>query len=184
MLPPWAQRISDLLAADPQKTASGLARACGIKPGSVSGWFGGGKPTKMISGDNLISAAEYLGTTPEYIMTGRNPSQLSQSQPAELDLEMLKSAIVSVKEALRDIGLELEAFIAAPMIAYAYAERIKLPRTMTKTEYRAFDRMVTERLRGELGDVAEGRSVAETGSRGIEEASSNQAKDGHRRRAG
>ena len=74
MLPPWSQRILDVLAEHPDKSAAGLARACNIGQGSVSGWFGKGKPTKMISGDNLVAAARYLGTTPEWIMTGRNPA--------------------------------------------------------------------------------------------------------------
>lgn len=164
MLPPWAQRIEDLLRADPTKSAAGLARACGIKGGSVSGWFGKGKPTKMISGDNLVSAAAYLGTTPEYIMTGRQSAAPSQSHPVNMDLEMLKSSIVSVKEALRTLGLELDAFLAAPLIAYAYAERITMPRVMSKEQYRAFDAMVTAKLQGELGNVGkQGRAVEESG---------------------
>lgn len=124
----------------------------------------------MISGDNLVAAAAYLGVTPEWIMTGREVPPLSQSQPLAIDLEILKSAIVSVKEALRDIGLELEAFIAAPMIAYAYSLRIKLPRTMTKDEYKAFDRMVADRLKGELGHVEQGGFSATGGSEGTDAA--------------
>lgn len=164
MLPSWAQRIDDLLKADSSKSAAGLARACGIKGGSVSGWFGKGKPTKMISGDNLVSAATYLNTTSEYIMTGRQSTTAGQSHPVNMDLEMLKSAIVSVKEALHTLGLELDAFLAAPLIAYAYAERIALPRVMSKEEYRAFDAMVTAKLQGELGNVGkQGRVVEESG---------------------
>jgi len=169
MIPQWAQRISDLLDTFPEKSAAGLARACGIKQGSVSGWLGGGKPTKMISGDNLVAAAAYLETTPEYIMTGRHPARLSESQPVGLDLEMLRSSIVSVKEALRAMGLELDAFLAAPMIAYAYTERVLMPRTMTKAEYRAFDDLITARLKGELGhDVVQGGAAA--GSEGSSQA--------------
>lgn len=66
----WAVRIQELMR-DRRLSAADLARACKIQPGSVSGWFGGGKATKMISGDNLVAAAQALGTTAEYIMTGR-----------------------------------------------------------------------------------------------------------------
>ena len=66
----WAVRIQELMR-DRDMSAADLARACKIQPGSISGWFGGGKPTKMISGDNLVAAAQALGTTAEYIMTGR-----------------------------------------------------------------------------------------------------------------
>lgn len=173
MLPPWAQRIEDLLKADPTKSAAGLARACGLQGGSVSGWFGKGKPTKMIRGDNLIPAAAYLGTTPEYIMTGRQAAAAGQSQPMTMDLEMLKSAIVSVKEALHTLGLELDAFLAAPLIAYAYAERVALPRDMSKEEYRAFDAMVTAKLQGELGNGGKQGTVVEASGRGTKAVASN-----------
>lgn len=174
MLPAWSQRIAALLA-EQGKTAAGLARACDIKPGSVSGWFGGGKPTKMISGDNLVAAASYLGTTPEWIMTGRNPASGSESQPVSVDLEMLKSAIVSVKESLKTLGLELDAFLAAPLIAYAYEERVLLPRVMSKDEYEVFDAMVLSKLQGELGHVGAQEGNAE-GSKGRTKAAASARK--------
>ena len=178
MLPGWSQRIADVLAASPDKSPAGLARACGIKGGSVSGWFGKGKPTKMISGDNLVSAAAYLGVTPEWIMTGRGSASARQSQPLEIDDEMLKSAIVSVKESLQTLGLELDAFLAAPLISYAYAERVELPRMMSKEEYRAFDAMVTAKLQGELGSVGQQRRVVEEGGRGSKASAAPKKKAG------
>lgn len=176
MLPPWAQRIFDLLTADPTKTITGLARACGISQPSVSNWFGKGTPTKMISGDNLVAAATYLNTTPEYIMTGRQAAPLSESHAVGLDLEMLKSAIISVKEALQVLGLELDAFLAAPLIAYAYAERITLPRTLSKEEYRAFDVMVTNKLQGEIGHGGEQGRAVEVGWRSPQKDAPNPSK--------
>lgn len=144
---PWAARIKELLGDRPQ---SALAAACGIKPPSVSQWFSDGvKRTSMIGGDNLIAVAKFLNTTPEWIMTGRGQRDLSQ--PVELDLEILKSAIVSVKKSLRAAGLELDAFIAAPTIAFAYRERLRYPRYMDKREYGLFDAMIQDRLREELG---------------------------------
>lgn len=79
----WAERIHERMTAAGKKPAD-LARACGIKAGSVSGWFGQGKPTKMISGDNLVAAAGYLGTTAEYVMTGRG-GLIGPSQSQRLD---------------------------------------------------------------------------------------------------
>jgi len=123
----------------------------------------------MISGDHLVSAAAYLETTPEYIMTGRQSARLSESQSMELDTEMLRSSIVSVKEALRAIGLELDAFLAAPLISYAYAERTQLPRYMSKDEYRAFDAMITAKLKGELGHEVKEREAVGGGARSTED---------------
>lgn len=82
----WATRIYARMLSE-GKTQAEIARACKIKPGSVSGWFGQGKPTKMISGDNLVATAQLLNTTAEYIMTGRGDRSGGpvQSQPAGLD---------------------------------------------------------------------------------------------------
>ncbi|OBR79088.1 MULTISPECIES: helix-turn-helix transcriptional regulator [Xanthomonas] len=84
----WARRIHEQMVAQ-GKIPADLARACKIKPGSVSGWFGQGKPTKMISGDNLVAAATFLNTSPEYIMTGRGPAEAAASQPERLDDETI-----------------------------------------------------------------------------------------------
>lgn len=131
-------------------TQAQLAHACGIKPPSVSQWFSDGvKRTTMISGDALVAASKALGASPEWIVTGRG--QRDVSQPLELDLEILKSAIVSVKEALRALGLELDAFVSAPMVAFAYRERLRYPRYMDKQGYALFDAEIQSKLRGELG---------------------------------
>jgi transcriptional regulator with XRE-family HTH domain len=82
----WASRLHELMTKA-GRTQAELARACGLKPGSVSGWFGQGKPTKMISGDNLVAAAQFLNTTAEFIMTGRGSREtgVSMSHVARLD---------------------------------------------------------------------------------------------------
>lgn len=84
---PWAKRIASRLAElEPQgKSRAGLIAACGVKPSSVSGWFGlGTKPTLMIEGGNLVAAAQYLETTAEWIITGRDA--LSQDQRPTADM--------------------------------------------------------------------------------------------------
>lgn len=97
----WAQRIHSLLLASGKSQAE-LARACGIKAGSVSGWFGQGKPTKMISGDNLVAAAQFLESTAEYIMTGRTAA--TPSQPQRLDAERLAILFDEVDSAARGLA--------------------------------------------------------------------------------
>lgn len=177
---PWAERIQELLR-ERGLTQAQLAAACGIKPPSVSQWFSdGGKRTVMIGGENLVAASKFLNTTPEWVITGRG--QRDSSQPMELDLEILKSAIVSVKESLRAFGLELDAFVTAPMVAFAYRERLRYPRYMDKQGYALFDSMIQDKLRGELGHVAEERPA--TGrSTGSTEKTSPPAAKARRRRA-
>jgi transcriptional regulator with XRE-family HTH domain len=141
-----------------------LARVAGMSYSGLSDLESG----KAKSTTKLHRLATALGVDVDYLETGKE----SQSQSVELDLEMLKSAIVSVKEALRTLGLELDAFLAAPLIAYAYAERTALPRDMTKDEYRAFDAMVTAKLQGELGNVGQQRSVVDASKGGTQAAAS------------
>lgn len=108
MLPPWAERIfSRLEELGRDKTQAGLARACGIDKVSVSNWKGKGTATKMISGDNLIAAAEYLETTAEWIMTGRRPSIMSQL--SRFDMERLATAILAVEASQRPLTPETVA---------------------------------------------------------------------------
>lgn len=85
---PWAQRIKQLLEAGRPNglTQSGLAKACGRQQPSLSQWFNDSESkqaTKMIMGDNLLAAAKYLGTTPEWIIYGKgSPSARECDVPA------------------------------------------------------------------------------------------------------
>lgn len=169
----WAERIKKLLDEGRSRglTQTGLAKACGMSQPSVSQWFNDNdsKPaTAMIYGHNLLSAAKYLGTTPEWIMSGAGPAVASQ--PAGLDLSTLEVAIVSVKEAVRRAGLEMDAFVVAPMIAFAYRERLALPARLDPSELKAFDEVVWQKLQGELGNVRRTGLVAKASKRGDEKA--------------
>ena len=105
---PWAKRIFDLLQEGKAEGRSqkALAKACGLSQPSISQWFSdtGNKPaTRMIMGDNLIAAARYLGTTPEYIMTGvGGPS----SHGMGLDPDTLAAAIKLVRLTFRNLDVE------------------------------------------------------------------------------
>lgn len=177
---PWAERIQELMR-ERGLTQAQLAHACGIKPPSVSQWFSDGlKRTTMIAGDSLVAAAKALGASPEWIVTGRGQRDLSQ--PLELDLEILKSAIVSVKEALKALGLELDAFVAAPMVAFAYRERLRYPRHMDKQGYAIFDAEIQSKLRGELGHDQKEGPAAGGGAGRTEETPAPAAKARSRRR--
>ena len=48
-----------------------FARACGIKPPSVSNWLNG--KTKNITGLNLLNASRVLGVRQEWLATGKGP---------------------------------------------------------------------------------------------------------------
>lgn len=72
-----AQRLEKALSHSPGKTQAGLARACGIKPPSVSDWMHG--KTKSVEGSNLIKASEYLGVRSKWLATGLGPMTATQT---------------------------------------------------------------------------------------------------------
>lgn len=115
---PWARRIKESLEAQGLSQAE-LARACKLGAGSVSGWFGQGKPTKMISGDNLVAASAFLGLTAEYIMTGR-PGPAAPSHSMGLDLDKLSTVLAVVEGAIADSRKKVPAQFKASMIKRVY----------------------------------------------------------------
>ncbi len=121
---PWAARIKESLDAQGLSQAE-LARACKIGAGSVSGWFGQGKPTKMISGDNLVAAASFLGISPEFIMTGRGAGN-SPSQSVGLDLDKLSIVLAVVEGAIADSRKKVPASFKARMVKRVYESQHQL----------------------------------------------------------
>lgn len=64
-----SERLTALLSETPDLTAAGLAKACGIRPPSVSDWLSG--KTKSIRSEHLHAAARYLGVDAEWLATGK-----------------------------------------------------------------------------------------------------------------
>ncbi|MBB5411877.1 transcriptional regulator with XRE-family HTH domain [Paraburkholderia sp. HC6.4b] len=64
-----ADRLRLAMAGPPEIKPADLARACGIRPPSVSAWLSG--KTKNIEGSNLLAAAELLHVNPWWLATGR-----------------------------------------------------------------------------------------------------------------
>lgn len=62
----------------------------------------------MISGDNLVAAAAYLNTTPEWIMTGHGP--LAASQSVRLTGSMILDAYREAARAITLMGQSPEDF--------------------------------------------------------------------------
>jgi transcriptional regulator with XRE-family HTH domain len=89
---PWAKRIYDRMNELGLNQAE-LAKACGLKGPSISGWFGkASKPTRMIGGDNLIAVGKVLDLTPEWIITGRGAKTAAESHSHSVRLEPLMIA--------------------------------------------------------------------------------------------
>jgi SOS-response transcriptional repressor LexA len=59
-------RITEALSASPGKNQEGLAAHCGVSPQAVTKWVRTGK----LKRENLALAADYLGVSLEWLMTG------------------------------------------------------------------------------------------------------------------
>jgi hypothetical protein len=61
-------RLREALQGPPERSPSELARACAVKPPSVSAWLSG--KTKQLEGANLLAAAAFLEVNPIWLATG------------------------------------------------------------------------------------------------------------------
>lgn len=64
-------RLALAMKGPPRVTGADLARACKIKPPSVSDWLSG--ETRAIKGKNLLAASQLLGVNAEWLASGRGP---------------------------------------------------------------------------------------------------------------
>jgi len=67
----FAERLRAAMAGPPSVKQVDIARACGIKPPSVSDWLNG--VSVNIQGKNLLAAAKLLNVRPEWLAKGIGP---------------------------------------------------------------------------------------------------------------
>ena len=87
--------LAEAQKTDPHKTQAGLARACGIKTPSVSGWFTG--KTKSVTFENALRAAAYLGVSAPWLASGEGEMH-SSSVKAIDDAEEIEDDLVRIPE--------------------------------------------------------------------------------------
>ena len=75
-----AERLEKALAGPPPKRPADLARACGVKPPSVSDWLSG--KTKKMEGANLLAAAEFLDVNYWWLAAGQGPMRSDEAEAA------------------------------------------------------------------------------------------------------
>lgn len=75
-----AKRLQRAMKEKPEITQVAIARACGIKPPSVSDWLSG--KTKQIKGASLMAAARILEVNPEWLATGKPPMKIEPDKRA------------------------------------------------------------------------------------------------------
>jgi DNA-binding Xre family transcriptional regulator len=164
------ERLGELIERS-GKPQTALASHMGVSTQAVQKWIN----TGGFAREHVRRICKFLGCTPDQLfgyapIDAQEMAPESQSQSMEVDLEMLKSAIAATKEAFAAFGRVMDAYDSAPLIAFAYRERTLLPKLMSKAEYKAFDAMVTAKLRGDLGDVQEGRQIVGSGQGGTSQS--------------
>lgn len=138
----WAKRIKEMADQRGLKD-SDLARITGVKPNSVTQWWGAvkGKPaTGEIKSEVVLALAKEFGTTVEFILTGR------QSHAVQIDPETIAHAFVAVEKALRKRGIKYDAAQVPELLAFAYQERLALPPGREPLTLETFDRTVEREL--------------------------------------
>jgi transcriptional regulator with XRE-family HTH domain len=175
-------RLREAMAAKPRVSQAQIARACGISPPSVNDWLSG--KTKSLIAENLLPTARILEVNPDWLASGKgrmvDPLDWPLVKPAELDLNVLKSAVVSIKEAIKKADVEPDVFLAAPAIAFAYRERAKLPQDLSQQDLKLFDQMIWAYLQGEISSGRRTGSAAGGSEEGIP-ADAAEAPKGRRR---
>lgn len=63
------ERLQQALDRRPDVSKADIARACKIRPPSVTAWFSG--ETKTLDAANLVTAANILGVDPTWLATGK-----------------------------------------------------------------------------------------------------------------
>ena len=152
-----AERLERCLKDRPGLSKAGLARACKVRPPSVSNWFDG--RTKRLTGGNLLSAASYLGVRPTWLANGEPPMREDESFDARISqVSETETPVGYVRFSL------LDGFVAAGSGGYVpdypevvqyvevaedWAERnIRAPRSAV--------RVITARGDSMTGDISDG----------------------------
>jgi hypothetical protein len=159
-------RLNALIARS-GKQKNALANFLDVSPQAIQNWVNKGnfarehvRPICQFLG---CSADELFGLAP---IASRAAQPQRESQAVGIDVEMLKSAIAATKEAFRAFNRRMDAYDSAPIIAFAYEERTRLPRLLSKAEYKAFDALLTAKLRGDFEYAEKRDRPSANGARG------------------
>lgn len=123
-----AARLAHAMKGPPKVSQAALARACNVKPPTVNDWLSG--KTTELKGANLLAVSKFLNVDPEWLANGKGGRHrpITQpvgdhallSQPARLDLSIMRAAVSMTRDLLELQGLapDLEAHV--PLLALAY----------------------------------------------------------------
>jgi transcriptional regulator with XRE-family HTH domain len=111
-----AERLSEAMKGPPKVSGATLAKACRVKPPSVSDWLSG--KTKTMEGSNLLAAARCLNVDPDWLATGigtkkfRSARHVAEESPPYLsDHATIDAAIALVRQIAPDQLPETISFL-------------------------------------------------------------------------
>ena len=131
---PWAKRLWSMIESGESDGLSmgGLIKATKAKQSSVWQWFKappGKKTTEKVRAEYLVRAAKYVGTSVEYLVTGKDAAS---SQSARLDEGKLAYMLVSLDDALKNMNRVMEPGAKARAVARMYfQENVDTPAEAT-----------------------------------------------------
>lgn len=79
-----SDRLKEKMAGPPKVSQAALARACKVSQPTVNDWLSG--KSKTIKGPILVRVAAYLGVSPEWLATGKEPR--SQQPDREVNVKV------------------------------------------------------------------------------------------------
>lgn len=90
------ERLKEVMDGPPKVTQSALAKACKVKPPSVSDWLSG--RTKTLEGSNLLRAAAFLKVSPQWLATGKGPKEPSRFTDLDAQHDIKQDEIAAVSD--------------------------------------------------------------------------------------
>lgn len=173
-----ARRVRHALDGAKRGVQAAVASACGITPQAVTGW----RSTGLVDKGYLVALARLTNRRVDYFLdeSVTDEQSASPSQLLDLDADILASAIVALKESAKRSEVELDFFDAAAALAYAYGQRVKHPKKMTKAEYAVFDKEIMEKLSEGMGNEKNRGRTAIGSTEGVSKPSAKAKKAGAR----
>jgi hypothetical protein len=158
---------------------SEVARHFGVKPESTYDWTKHGRIAKR----HLPRLFEYFADVVGPDHWGLEAGAFGFAPPSQqvgLDLDILRVALIALREAAEAEDKEIDLYESAPIIAYAYRERAAMREAPTKAQLREFDESIRKKLRGEEGVGGWRGRAAEAGQGGNAKDAAKAAENGTR----
>jgi transcriptional regulator with XRE-family HTH domain len=93
-------RLNQLSAGRKRGWKADLARACGVKPASVSDWVSG--KTAKLDHENIVAAAKFFGVETEWLANGRGPKFANEKE--DIGTPVAHAAALDVSATLASLG--------------------------------------------------------------------------------